>query len=238
MEWLISLAHGSFRRTGLIGLAGWIICFIALLVCMKHARMDSEGLAYAALVPEAERDSRARVAQQQATMSPTATITPSVTASSTISPTITPTLTVTGTTTLSPTQTASATWTPVLVSSPTPSASATSLAVVSATITPDLVETLLALSTEIFSSTLSVPGEALTQTATLIPFPKITLVVPTATSTDALNYLEAPPGASSLPKGSVSIWVKLGRFWPLAILLAFWLVLGVWFLVVRVLDRN
>lgn len=234
MDWLISLAHSPLRKTGLIGLALWIVCFIVLLACMKHARIESEGVAYAALAPIADRNAPAGIAQQQATVSPTATITPTITATSTISPT----MTVTGTATLSPTQTASPTATPVLVLSPTASASPSSLPTVAATTTPDLVGTLLALPTELVTSTIGAPGAVLTETATLIPFPNITVVVSAATKTDTLFYLEVPPGANGLPKGSASIWVKLGRWWPLAIILSIWLGLVVWFLVVRALDRD
>jgi hypothetical protein len=234
MEWLVGLARSPFRKTGLIGLALWIMCFTALLACMKHARMASTGVVYAALAPAVERNPHAGIALQQSIVSPTATITPTLTATSTI----TPTHTVTSTASLSPTATASPTWTPVLVFSPTPSASPTSLAIVPATSTPDLLGTLLALPTAMLTSTISVPGIVLTQTATLIPFPQITIKVPQVTRTDALNYLEAPPGVNGLPKGSASIRLKLGRLWPFALILIIWLGLAVWFLIVRLLDRH
>ena len=207
---------------------------MAILACMKYARLDNQGMAYAALAPGIDRDPRAGIAQQQATGSPTATITPTLTATGTLSPTVT----VTGTATLTPTATASLTWTPAITFSPSPTASPTSQATVSATATPDLVGTLLALPTEILTSTLSEPGAMLTETATLIPFPEITIEVPPVTVTDAWNYLAAPPGSGGLPKGSVPIWTKLGRWWPLLVLLVFWLVLAIWFLVLRLLDRK
>jgi hypothetical protein len=239
MDWRFSLARSPFRKTGFIGLAVWMLCFIAVLACTKYARIGYEGVTYAALAPivkldPVNRDPQGGINQQEATVTPTATITPTLTATSTVSPTVT----VTRTVTLSPTVTASPTWTPVLVSSATPSPSPTSLATVSATTTPDLIGTLLDMPTAILTSTISAPTVVLTETATLIPFPDITIQVPTVTGTDALNYLQSPPGANGLPKGSASIWVKLGRWWPLAVLLAFWLVLAVWFLVVRALDRN
>jgi hypothetical protein len=234
MDWLVGLAHSPLRKPGFIGLAFWIVCFIALLACMKYARADSTQVAYAAHLPMGHRDPQAGYAQQQASLTPTATITPTLTATSTI----TRTVTVTGTATLSPTATASPTWTQVLVSSSTPTASPTSQETATATTTPDLVGTLLALPTEMFTPTISGPGMVLTETATLVPFPKITIGNPIVTATEALNYLEAPPGTNGLPKGSASMWVKLGRFWPLAILLAFWLFLAIWFLVVRLLDRD
>ena len=239
MDWLVSPARSSFRKTGLIGLALWMLCFITILACTKYARIESRGVAYAALAPKIKidpviLDPQEGIYLQQATVTPTATITPTLTATSTISPTVT----VTRTVTLSPTATASPTWTPVLVGSPTPSASPNSLATATATTTPDLIGTLLDMPTAILTSTIGTPAVVVTETATLIPFPDITIQVATATSTDALNYLEAPPGGNSLPKGSASTWVKLGRWWPLAIVLTFWLVLTVWFLVVRALDRN
>jgi hypothetical protein len=242
MDWLVGLARSPFRKTGLIGLGLWIICFIALLACMKHARMSSADIAYAAQGPAAvfERKPQARIALQQATVSPTATIplTATITPTLTSTSTITPTHTVTSTASLSPTATASLTWTPVLAFSPTPTASPTGLTTIPATSTPDLVGTLLALPTALLTSTVSGPGVVLTETATLIPFPKITVKIPTRTSTDTLNYLEAPPGPNSLPKGSASLWLKLGRFWPVVLILIFWLGLAVWFLVVRFLDRH
>jgi hypothetical protein len=234
MDWLLSLARSPLRKPGFIGLAIWMVCFIAFLACMKHARIDSTQVAYAAHLPMGHRDWQAGYAQQQATLTPTATITPTLTATSTI----TRSVTVTGTATLSPTATASPTWTQVLVSSPTPSASPTSFETATSTTTPDLVGTLLALPTEMLTPTISGPGMVLTETATLVPFPKVTIENPIITGTEALNYLEAPPGTNGLPKGSASIWVKLGRLWPLAILLAFWLILAIWFLVVRWLDRD
>jgi hypothetical protein len=234
MEWLLSLARSSFRKTGLIGLALWVACFIVLLACMKYARFESGRVAFAALAPMVDRDPRGGINLQEATVTPTATITPTLTATSTISPTAT----ITASATLSPTATASPTWTPVENLSPTPSASPTGQATVSATTTPDLIGTLLDMPTEMMTSTLIVPGGVLTETATLVPFPKITIEVPTVTRTDVLNYLEAPPGDNLLPKGSASIWVKLGRLWPLAILLTLWLVLTIWFLVMRALDRS
>jgi hypothetical protein len=88
------------------------------------------------------------------------------------------------------------------------------------------------------TATLSQPEVIITETATLLPFPEITIQIPTVTGTDTLNYLAAPPGANGLPKGNLSIWVRLGRWWPLVMLLAFWLVLAGWFLGVHVLDRN
>jgi hypothetical protein len=233
MDWRFSLARSPFRKTGLIGLALWMLCFIIVLACTKYASIENSSVTYASFplmvkLAPLDRDPLGGINQQQATVTPTATITPTLTATSTVSPTVT----VTRTVTLSPTTTASLTWTPVLVNSPTPSPSPTSLATVSATTTPDLIGTLLDMPTAVLTSTIGAPTVVLTETATLIPFPDITIQVPTVTGTDALNYLEA------LPKGGSSIWVKLGRWWPLAVLLAFWLVLAVWFLVVRALDRN
>jgi hypothetical protein len=249
MDWLVSLARSSFRKTGLIGLAVWIMCFITILACTKYARIENRGVAYAALAPvvkidpvkiapanldRVDRDLPGGINLQQATGTPTATITPTLTATSTISPTVT----VTSTVTLSATATPSPTWTQVLAASPTPSGSPTGLATVSETATPDLIGTLLDMPTALLTATIGAPAVVVTQTATLVPFPEITIRIPTVTGTDALNYLEAPPGANGLPKGSASIWVKLGRWWPVALLLAFWLALAVWFLAMRALDRN
>ena len=122
--------------------------------------------------------------------------------------------------------------------SATETASLTSQPTEAATATPDLIGTLLDMPTELAASTTAGAGAVLTETATLIPFPNITIEALRATSTDALYYLQAPPGESGLPKGSASIWAKLGRYWPLAVILLFWLGLAVWFLVVRTLDRN
>ncbi len=244
MDRLANLARSSFRKTGLIGLALWILCFIIILACTKHARIERVGVAHAALAPlvkidpvkidpvhldPIERDARGGINLQQATVTPTATITPTLTATGTISPTVT----VTRTATLSPTASASPTWTPVFVSSPTTSPSPSSQATVSATTTPDLIGTLLDMPTAILTSTIGAPPVVLTETATLIPFPDITIQIATATSTDALNYLEAPPGENGLPKGSASIPMKLRRWWPVAFILFFWLVLSVWFLAAR-----
>lgn len=234
MDWLLSPARNPLRKPGFIGLALWMVCFIAFLACMKYARVDSTRVAYAARLPMDHRGQQVGYAQQQATLTATVTITPTLTATSTITRTVTATVTAT----LSPTATASPTWTQVSDFSPTPTASPTSLETATATTTPDLVGTLLALPTEMVTPTISGQGMVLTETATLIPFPKVTIENPIITGTAALNYLEAPPGTNGLPKGSASIWVKLGRLWPLAILLAFWLFLAIWFLVVRLLDRD
>jgi hypothetical protein len=239
MDWRFSLARNPFRKTGLIGLALGMLCFITVLACTKYASIEYSGVTYASFPPmvkldPVDRDPPGGINLQQPTVTLTATITPTLTATSTISPTGT----VTRTVTLSPTTTASPTWTPVLVSSPTPSPSPTSLATVSATTTPDLIGTLLDMPTAVLTSTIAAPTVVLTETATLIPFPDITIQVSTVTGTDALNYLEAPPGANGLPKGSTSIWAKLGRWWLLGVIMAFWLVLAIWFLVVRALDRN
>ncbi len=240
MDWLAGLPCGSFRKTNLVSLLIGVVCFIALIACMKHARFGIEGTAYAAQeFPGGENP--ASIARQQPTVTLTATITPTVTASNTAA---TPTQTATsGTTTLTPSATSSPTATPVLAVSSTPTASATSLPTLTATPTPELTGTELPLPTipppaVLVTTTASAPAGVLTATATLIPFPNITVETLAATSTDALNYLEAPPGASSLPKGGESLWARLRRFWPLAIILFFWLVLGVWFVALRVLDRK
>jgi hypothetical protein len=234
MDWLLSPARNPLRKPGLIVMALWMVCFIAFLACMKYARVDSTQVVYAARLPMGCRDRQVGYAQQQATLTATATITPTLTATSTITRTVTATVTAT----LSPTATASPTWTQVFDFSTTPTASSTSLETATATTTPDLVGTLLALPTEMLTPTISGQGMVLTETATLVPFPKVTIENPIITGTEALNYLEAPPGANGLPKGSASIWVKLGRLWLLVILLAFWLFLAIWFLVVRLLDRD
>jgi hypothetical protein len=234
MNWLFNSARGQLKRPSFIGLVIWMVGFIAFMVCMKYARIDSTLVAYAAHVPMVKHDQQAGIAQQQATLTSTATITPTLTATSTI----TRTVTVTVTATLSPTTTASPTWTQVVVSSPTPSASPTGPETLTATATPDLVGTLLALPTVMLTPTISGTGVELTGTATLVPFPQITLEIPLVTRTEALNYLEVPPGVNSLPKGSASGWVKLKLYWPLAVILAFWLILAIWFLVVRLLDRD
>jgi hypothetical protein len=195
---------------------------------MKHARNEQAG------GMAVFQDPPAVYAFQQTTPSPTTTNTPTLTATYTLSPT--PTVTMTAT--LSPTVTASSTATQELVASATETASPASQPTEAATATPDLIGTLLDMPTELAASTTAGAGAVLTETATLIPFPNITIEVQAATSTDTLNYLQASPGKNGLPKGSASIWAKLGRFWPLAVILLFWLGLAVWFLVVRTLDRK
>jgi hypothetical protein len=228
MEWLEAPIQRPIRKTALTGLIAWIACFIVLVACMKHARNEGAG------VVAVLHDPQAVYAFQQTTPSPTVTNTPTLTATYTLSPTPTVTITVT----LSPTVTASQTATQELVASATETTSPTSQPTEAATATPDLIGTLLDMPTELAASTTAGAGAVLTETATLIPFPNITIEALRATSTDALYYLQAPPGESGLPKGSASIWVKLGRYWPLVVILLFWLDLAVWFLVVRTLDRN
>ena len=200
---------------------------------MKYARSDETGTIYAGL-PFGQYDPQAGLVLQQATPSPTATITPTLTATSTLSPT--PTVTVTAT--LTPTLTPSSTATVAQSSSPTVSPSPTGPPTEAVTDTPDLVGTLLDMPTELAATAEEGQGATPVDTPTYIPFPKITIVALAATGTDVLNYLQAPPGSNRLLKGEVSTWMKLRKFWPLAVILAFWLGLAVWFLVVRLLDRN
>lgn len=73
-----------------------------------------------------------------------------------------------------------------------------------------------------------------TLTPTYIPFPSITIQYTRVTPTDVLMSLEYLPGATAMPKASPWNGARLLRWWPLAVLLAFWLVLVIWFVVAQV----
>ena len=74
-----------------------------------------------------------------------------------------------------------------------------------------------------------------TLTATLIPFPSVTIEYPQVTPTDILMSLESLAGSTALPKGRPITGTNLLRLWPLAVLLALWLVLVVWFVVAQII---
>ncbi len=87
MDWLVNLARNPIRNPGFIGLALWMVCFIAFLACMKYARVESARVALrGADYRWAIAIRQVGYAQQQATLTATATITPTLTATSTISP--------------------------------------------------------------------------------------------------------------------------------------------------------
>ena len=74
----------------------------------------------------------------------------------------------------------------------------------------------------------------LTATATLIPLPSITFQYPHLTKTVPLLSLQHEPGASPIEKGGVQYpRLKLGRLWPLGLLLAIWLVLAGWYVLAQ-----
>jgi hypothetical protein len=74
----------------------------------------------------------------------------------------------------------------------------------------------------------------ITATATYKPLPLITYQYPQITQTDVLLKLEHQPDAPGIIKaGASSTWTKVGRLWPLGLLLLVWLGLAIWFVFVQ-----
>lgn len=93
------------------------------------------------------------------------------------------------------------------------------------------------------ASTYFEPALIPSATATLIPYPTLGFRLVTSTPTPYLQYLEHPPGASTLPKtrDSRSVWDTLfqaGRTSLIFLILGIWIVLMVWFAAVHYLDRR
>lgn len=78
----------------------------------------------------------------------------------------------------------------------------------------------------------------LTATATLIPFPAIHLDLPSSTPTSSLNYLEHLDGSPNIAKGKGSFFNRMIQYWFLILIVAIWGIVGVWYVIVQVLDRR
>ena len=96
--------------------------------------------------------------------------------------------------------------------------------------------------TETPSSTSSVTETnsitTVTATATLIPFPTPRLTLPSTTPTPDLYYLEHQDGSTTLLKGKGSFFARNKPYWLLILIAAIWGIIGVWFVMVQVLDRR
>ena len=88
------------------------------------------------------------------------------------------------------------------------------------------------------TGTLLVETPLITQTATLIPYPTISLIIPTLTRIPLLYLLDGKEGSSNLEKGSSPLLKRLNAFLPLLIVLVLWGFLIAWFVVVQLLDRR
>jgi hypothetical protein len=70
-------------------------------------------------------------------------------------------------------------------------------------------------------------------TATLIPFPSVTFQFPVVTPTDELNTVGYQSSQVPPKQGESSDLGSLSRLWPLALILAAWVILGVWFIIIQ-----
>lgn len=170
---------------------------------------------------------------------PTASATSTETGSATTTTQGTPSspgaATATSTATLAPTRTATqaATATRALTATLRPNATSTVMPPQPPTATATQYINPLAL-----TPTLPGPTETVTSTATatLLPFPTITIEFPAVTPPATLLFIDrsADPQEPGFPKsGRGSGSPGLARFWPLALLVLFWLALGGWFLYVQ-----
>jgi hypothetical protein len=77
-----------------------------------------------------------------------------------------------------------------------------------------------------------------TETSTLIPFPSLTLVIPTFTNTPFLYYLAHLEDEPGLQKSSHPLPGRLLRFWPIILIFLAWGFLVTWFIALQFLDRR
>ncbi len=216
--------HFSKIRTPLLLI---LMVWLTIGMCMKRANdQNSENilLLFGAVFPGVPKVS---AYFQQASQTPDPTLTISITASATISQTLTSTSTGMPTSTINtptPTQ--------------TPSPAATSTAALVPTSAPILPTTALSPYEPIETPTpldAQTPETQITSTNTLIPFPTVSLVLPTLTSTPRLLLLNMQDAESNIPKNQNNAIWKIP--WVLIITL-FWIVIMAWFVVVQIVVHH
>ncbi|MBN2551077.1 MAG: hypothetical protein JXB15_18085 [Anaerolineales bacterium] len=144
--------------------------------------------------------------------------------------TATETATATATSTATTTTTITATVTTTVPAEVSPSATLTVNLTASATDTQAVFATFLPTTPAPPVDTPILVTTSLTATATLLPFPTITLQYPRFTSTPRLLAAERQPGLPALSKPEPGAALRQAlRLWPCGLILFIWLFLGIWF---------